>query len=341
MTSEISDLAANAKPVNPNPAQTPLIIKRVTHGQGIAQTPAFDLRSLGATPPTRGLRPGAITRVGQDSARGGSFQGRGGSSSGSTALSGIRVGIRGGRGGGRGARGAQGARGTREGRERRTRGGEGGGGDGDESTGDSWEGVEHNEGQAAYMKEKARKEAGSSQSVDPVEITEESLVGYGPSVVATQRGMSEVVEDCLDRMATQELVEVGVRHQELAKKLIRGELLRFKNEEEEKAVVALAQRMSNEGAALRSEEKGEIVNPIVADFEPLDEASRSRLAAYLISGEYKPKDHAPSDPILQDVVRRTKINATYGFADTDKVVAKVTRLLPKQRPAAAPKRVAA
>ncbi|MCJ1352456.1 MAG: hypothetical protein MMC33_002440 [Icmadophila ericetorum] len=330
LAEEISKLAGDAKPTGQRPTQPPLIIKKITYGRGgVAETPVFDLRSLGAkTSPTTGLRPGSIIRenVGNSSARGGGFRGRGGLSSGPMGRGG---GFRG-RGGPMGARGGRGRGGFRgEGREttraKRGRGDENIDDDGDNN-------IQWNEEQKAYIDKKAREEFGYSISVDPVEVTEESLIGRGPTVIVGHWGKSEVVEDIIKRMVRQDAIDGGIRHIELAERLLRGDLLRFRDEKEQKAVVALAQRMANEAASLKSEEKGEVVTPAEAVFEPVDEVSRQRLTEYLIQGDYKARAPKPSEAILRDVARRTMLNPSFRFKDTDTAVARVARLLPRARP---------
>ena len=163
------------------------------------------------------------------------------------------------------------------------------------------------------------------------EVSTEALTGGGPALLVGEWGMSEVVEETLNRLAPAGLKNDGVRREEeLATKLLRGEFIRFKDDEEKSTVLGMAHRATERGAELRSEEKGEIVEATSPEFEPLEEGSRSQMVDKMLKGAYELAGRREEDGVLQHLLRHTSRNESYYPENGSSLAAKVKSMLQTQ-----------
>ncbi|KAI9880146.1 MAG: hypothetical protein M1830_005175 [Pleopsidium flavum] len=246
------------------------------------------------------------------------FRGRGGLRGG--------LGLRG-RGGFRGrGRGGRGGRGGGERGDRQKRKGGRGGGEG---TGGKME-FEYTPDESKYMKEKAEKERGSRVPFQPLEVTQDRLRGDGPAVVVGEFGMANIVEEKLDWLAERPIGSYR-RTDELARRLLSGEFVRFESDAEKDAVVKRAETLAVEEGIRLSERKGEVVQPKEAGFEPITEEDRNLLVERLLKGSHEaPGSPPPEDGVLKELLRVTHRNETYLPRDASSLLGKVRGLLPAQ-----------
>ena len=194
--------------------------------------------------------------------------------------------------------------------------------------------IENTPEEIAYMTEKTQREKPVPIPCDPADISTDALVGGGPAVIVGQWGMSELVEERLNRMAPAGLNDAGIRRQDLARELLRGSVVRFKDEEEKDSVLAMAESIATKEAELKSEAKGELIESEFAGFEPFGEDWKVRFSANTLKGEYELLGNIGKEGDPQDLVRNTRRNETYLPKDGDSLAARVRSLLaaPSNRP---------
>ena len=243
----------------------------------------------------------------------------------------LGAGIRGGR--------SRGGKGVRGGAIGRGRGGARGGRDNEkgprrsrnkaEHGGDSItaETIKNTPQETRYLTEKAQREMAVPIPYNPADISPEALVGGGPAVIVGQWGMSEVVEERLNRLAPTGLTDAGTRRQDLARELLRGNVVRFKDEEEKNDVLAMAESIAIKEAELKSEEKGELIESKFEGFEPFDDEWKVRLLTNMLKGEYRLAEEAAKEGDPPDLVRNTIRNETYLPKNEASLAAKVRSLV--------------
>ncbi|KAA6415287.1 MAG: hypothetical protein FRX48_00002 [Lasallia pustulata] len=279
--------------------------------RALASRPTSAPRPLGAAPALRGR-----SRVG-NSVRGGRAGGRGGRSGGS----------------GRSAREGRGGRAREEREPRRKRGNDGEAARRDDNA------VEYTEAEEKYLIDKEREAIGRDVPYQVRDVSQESLVAKGPAVLMGEYGMAEMVEERLRLVARKSMMEGMAGRKDVIRRVLAGEFVRFENEQEKEEVLAEVERIGKRGAELRSEEKGEIVEPRATDFAVLEEAERKALVAALLKGEYTVEEEG-AEGLLGHLMRSTSKNETYLPKDGKVLLEKVRTLLPaaqKSRPAATAK----
>ena len=244
--------------------------------------------------------------------------------------------VRGDRIGGRGGRSARGGRGKRErdGREPRRRRANDGEAEKDEGK------VEYTEAEERYLNDKKQGAAGPGEPYQIQGVSQESLVGEGPAVVVGEFGMAELVEERLRLLARRSMMEGMAGREDVIRRVLAGEFVRFENEREKEEVLAEVTRIGKRGAELRSEEKGEIVEPKATEFVGLEEAERKAVVEGLLKGQYT-IEREGAEGLLGHLMRSTSKNETYLPKDGSVLLEKVRTLLPapKSRPAAKTKAV--
>ena len=188
----------------------------------------------------------------------------------------------------------------------------------------------------AYFKEKARRDAPTPVAYHPG-MTAEDLTKLGPAIFLGQWGMSEIVEEKLAKLAPAGQWDQGTRPTELTKDMLSGEFVRFKNDEELKKILTLAESEAKRYAERRSEEKGEVVESEPVEFETLDEDTKARLCTKWFKGEYALQSPSPEVAVLQHLRVATGVNASYLPKDQDSIAEKVRGLLPTQTSSSAPR----
>ena len=274
----------------------------------LAARPAPGAQRLGLPPGLHGLRGGFR---GFPRARG---SGRGGFS----------IGGGGGRGGGEG----RGGRGRREGgRGRQPRRGGRDGGQGDEG-----HSFVHTQQELAYMRERDAEPADAQIEIELAKSGAKSLIGQGPAVFLGEWGKAEIVEEKLDRLAPAGQDDGGTRRQDLARQLLKGGFVRFRDESEKEAVLQLASELATKWAGEKSEQKGEVVEPMDTTFEPLDEEAKALIRDKLLKGDYVLDGEVkPSQGLLQDALKLVRKNSSYYHKEEASITRKLGSLLPVER----------
>ena len=199
--------------------------------------------------------------------------------------------------------------------------------------------VTYTEAEKEYLRDKEWEALGRDVPYQVRDVSQESLVAEGPAVLVGEYGMAEMVEERLRLVARKSMMEGLAGRKDVIRRVLAGEFVRFENEQEKEEVLAEAEAISKKEAELRSEEKGEIVEPIATDFTVLEEAERKALVAGLLKGEYIIEEEG-AEGLLGHLMRSTSKNETYLPKDGYMLLEKVRTLLPaaqKSRPAATAK----
>lgn len=292
---------------------------------------AVDARSLAVKP------DGAPLITFATNVRGGFRGGFRGSSDGTRGSFGrggiIRGGLRGGlglrgrggfRGRGRGGPGA-GGRGGRGSRSRRR------GGDGGANPFGKAEKFKYTNKELEYLEEKRVKEAGDRVAFQPPALSAEALYreGPGPAVVIGERGMVEIVDRQMRALAERPAGSFE-RNAELARRLLKGDFVKFESEDEKEAVLEEAQRLSEVEAVKLSERKGEVVESKFEGFEPVDPKALMSVF-YLDQGSGAMADAKQGESVQARMARGNTRNETYGFESGEAFRGEVKKRLPQLR----------
>ncbi|MCJ1387430.1 hypothetical protein MMC18_000273 [Xylographa bjoerkii] len=292
-----------------------------------APSGTFDARHLASQPKGSGdiiRRPSTSFRGGQGSSTRGGFRG-GGFQSDRRSPEG-RPSDRGSARRGRGSRRSRGdgEPGRRGQAQRREAAGELGGGAEDDAEYD----YEADEAMAeSFLKCEDEWEPPSKphsfQGVDKA-----TLVGNGPSLALGEWGMCEIVEEKLDQVTSDGLITGEFRPQVLAQRVVNGEWVRFRDDEERDSVAGLAKSMAEQNAILQSEQKGEVVEPFDTTFQPLSPEQTEKMTKQLLMGVYD-KNGLPAT--LKDIALRVRRSGTVTQPQEDSLIKKVRSMLPVQR----------
>ncbi|KAL9116305.1 MAG: hypothetical protein Q9187_007172 [Circinaria calcarea] len=190
--------------------------------------------------------------------------------------------------------------------------------------------IENTPQETLYLTEKTQRERAVPIPYDPADISPEDLVGGGPTVIVGQWGMNEVVEERLNKLAPTGLNDAGTRRQDLARELLRGNVVRFKDEEEKNGVLAMAESIATKEAEEKSEEKGKLIESNFEGFEPFDDEWNVRLLSNMLKGEYRLAEETNKEGDPPDLVRNTRRNETYLPKNEASLAAKVRSLVAAQ-----------
>ncbi|KAL1310717.1 hypothetical protein AAFC00_000974 [Neodothiora populina] len=167
---------------------------------------------------------------------------------------------------------------------------------------------------------------------EPEAVTKETYLNLGQGGATIAAGnYAGVLEDRLTLLA--EPSQDGFRWApHIAHRMLQGEFVSFKSEEEKSAVVASAQHLGSSGLP-KSERT----------FSPVSEASQRVLVDKLVRGVYTDPKKAGGNKqaVLDDIVRNTLRNPTYLADDQSKLLRKIRSLLPSEAAASAAKKPAA
>lgn len=181
------------------------------------------------------------------------------------------------------------------------------------------------------MEQKRAKEAGERVPFQPPALSAEALYtdGPGPAVVIGERGMTEIV-DLQMRILAERPAGGFERNAELAKRLLKGEFVKFASDAEKDAVLKEAERLSADEAARLSERKGEIVEPKFKGFEPADPKALLRVF-YPPQGSGATADVRQDESVLARMTRGNMRNETYRIESGDAFRGEVRKRLPPER----------
>ncbi|MCJ1284940.1 hypothetical protein MMC26_004277 [Xylographa opegraphella] len=147
-----------------------------------------------------------------------------------------------------------------------------------------------------------------------------TLVGKGPSLAVGEWGMSEIVEEKLEQVTRDSLIDEEIRPQVLAKRLVNGRWVRFRDDEERDSVAGLAKSRAEQNAVLKSERKGEVVEPFDTTFQTLSPEQTEEVTRQLLMGSY---DNSGLPPAMKDIAIRVRKSGAISQQQEDSLVKKI------------------
>ena len=186
-----------------------------------------------------------------------------------------------------------------------------------------------------YAARKAIREHEQRTHYEPPVPDLQSLVGWGPAVAVGDFGQSEILQKQLDTIAP-----VGARMwygaerlHNMARALLRGELLFFKSSEEKETVTEIARTIGKEQAEKASERKGQVIEPYDPTLQNFEDGQLEEVVAPLINGKYDVIGGGPKIAgTMKTVMRYADTNETYMDKDEKSLAKKIRSLLPVERP---------
>ncbi|MCJ1320268.1 hypothetical protein MMC15_005606 [Xylographa vitiligo] len=155
-----------------------------------------------------------------------------------------------------------------------------------------------------------------------------ALVGKGPSLALGEWGMSEIVEAKLEQATRDSLIDDEIRPQVLAQRVVNGAWVRFRDDEERDSVAGLAKSRAEQNAVLKSERKGEVVEPFDTTFQTLEPEQTEEITRQLLMGSY---DNGGLPATLKDIEYRLRKSGPVSQQQKDSLIQKVRSMLPVQR----------
>ncbi|KAJ9625013.1 hypothetical protein H2203_004964 [Taxawa tesnikishii (nom. ined.)] len=194
--------------------------------------------------------------------------------------------------------------------------------------------------QELQMLEQFDKEEITAVPFDPEPVTREEYLQLGQGGATIAGGNYEgVVADRLKLLAEQ--IQDDFRYApDIAKRMMKGEFISFKDEDEKAAVLAAAAIYAENNASKIAEQRGgeEEVEKFEHDFAPVSAQTQNATFDKLVRGTYGDLHANPhKHEVLNQIARSTLRNSSYLAADGAKLLKKVSSLLPSQaaaRPAA-------
>lgn len=173
----------------------------------------------------------------------------------------------------------------------------------------------------------AETQEGVSPRHVPQDVTNETFEGEVGNVPVGKAGMGVVVEDGL-RLLANRLGHEWEDPKKLARRLLAGDFVKFRNVNERNSVIALAKELSR-----RTDAEGESTK---ITFAPLETEARKTLVERLVQGQSTlSRDAAPASPVLRNIARLTNGNPTYPAETRDVLLKTIRTLLPAERTAGA------
>ena len=175
-------------------------------------------------------------------------------------------------------------------------------------------------GERLYAKAKKDTEAKEAVKAFIAKVDFQTLVGGGPSTVTGNWGLSEVVEEEIDRLSADGLTDPAIRIEQLTRKMRRGEFVRFKDRQERSSILGVAPEMA--------EYEQKTMGKLGLDFEQVSEEGRAQLLAGLLKGGYVMPKSKGKETLLESLSRYTTKNGSYLREQGDSLAERVKRLLP-------------
>ena len=164
----------------------------------------------------------------------------------------------------------------------------------------------------------------------PHHVTVKSLRADWPAFPSNSVCFEEGIEEKL-RWLARRFAHGHEPIDELAKRLLKGELVQFHSEKEKQEVLQYAREIQSEemaNAIMASEEVPEM-EPL--DFQPLAESDRTELIGSMVKGAYSLPAKQKS-PVLDGIAKTLASNATYRGNETQKFMAKLESMLTSASP---------
>jgi len=117
----------------------------------------------------------------------------------------------------------------------------------------------------------------------------------------------------------------------MAKRLQKGELVEFKNEEEKAEVIKFAEEFAKRTATKLSERKGEAVEPVNMEIGGFEDADRKDLMGKMVRGDYQIPPKKGAGGLLQEVMKNLVNNGSYRGADSEMFMKKLEGLVAAPR----------
>ena len=129
-----------------------------------------------------------------------------------------------------------------------------------------------------------------------------TLVGRGPSIMAGSWGLSEVVEEELERLSNSGLTDPALKMEQLVQKIQRGGFVRFQNGSDKSSALDLARE--------REKRKG---IPEQLNFDPgqVSEEDRAQMLQELLKGDYVMPVSTSQERVQDLLSRHMKRNESY------------------------------
>ncbi|MCJ1435882.1 hypothetical protein MMC27_005258 [Xylographa pallens] len=160
------------------------------------------------------------------------------------------------------------------------------------------------------------------------EVEKVALVGKGPSLAMGDWSMGEIVEEKLEQVTRDSLIDDEIRPQVLAQRVVNGAWVRFRDDEERDSVADLAKSRAEQNAVLKSERKGEVVEPFDTTFQTLTPEQTEEITKQLLMGSY---DNTGLPATLKDIAIRVRKSGAISQQQEDSLIKKVRSMLPVQR----------
>jgi len=177
----------------------------------------------------------------------------------------------------------------------------------------------------AGLAQLAETQEGVSPRHVPQEVPDETFRGEVGHVPVGKAGMGLVVEDGLRLLANRPGHEWEAP-EKLARRLLAGDFVKFRNVNERNTVTTLAKELSRRADA--ESESSQIA------FAPLETEARKTLVERLVQGQSTlSKDEATLSPVLRNIARLTNGNPTYPAETKDMLLKTIRTLLPPERTA--------
>jgi len=179
----------------------------------------------------------------------------------------------------------------------------------------------------AGLTQLAETQEGVSPRHVPQEVLNETFKGEVGNVPVGKAGMGAVVEDGL-RLLGDRLGHEWEDPKKLARRLLAGDFVKFRNVNERNTVIALAKELNQ-----RTDTEGR--SPKIG-FASLETEARKTLVERLVQGQSTlSKDAATASPVLRNIERLTRGNPTYPAQTRDMLLKTIRTLLPAERTAGA------
>ena len=135
-------------------------------------------------------------------------------------------------------------------------------------------------------------------------------------------GLSEVVEEELDRLSTSRLTDPALRTEQLAQKIQRGEFVRFRDGRERSSALELAREWEDNKVGTSG--------PLEVDPEQVSEEDRAQVLQRLLKGDYIMPRPTNKETVMDLLTNHTTRNGSYLLGQANLLAEKVGRLLARQ-----------
>ncbi|KAF2400435.1 hypothetical protein EJ06DRAFT_530408 [Trichodelitschia bisporula] len=163
----------------------------------------------------------------------------------------------------------------------------------------------------------------------PTEFKLQDLATGRVATAAGTLGAIMEMDETMGRLARRADTSWAIDN-DIARRLLRGEVVRFKDDAERERIVALAQQMSEATADKIAVQKGKAVKPLDVGFVSVGGEMRKELVDKVMRGKYElaPAAHGkdPKANNLTHVQRHLQLNSTYSPSQAQSMMATIEQL---------------